>query len=219
MANLPSLPDSILLEVNRCFSDPKDTARLSATCKRLRPPVLPSQPPLRFRIVGCGNGVLSLPYDGNDYSVFYASPVLEGRQDDDPAHVALGANDPLTFGTHYYFWTVAGSTRKYLGRHQRIGRDTPTTGPHFSCRFNLGFLDWNEGRLQTWTVSHCVHHHEDGDAVPMNTVNLGLSVGGRNLNSLAPDNDNRRVLTSRTNDWNVVVSWFGSDEYTRLVVA
>ena len=52
----------------------------------------------------------------------------------------------------------------------------------------------------------------------MNIVHLGLSVGGRNLNLQAPDNNNRRVLTSRTNDWNVVVSWFGSDEHTRLVL-
>ena len=215
MATLSSLPDSILLAVNGYFSDPKDTARLSATCKDFRD-VLPGQPPLRFRIVGCRDDRLSLPYDGNRYIIFYASPILEGR--DDPSHVALGANDRLTFATHYYFWTVAGTTRVYLGRNQRFDTDTPATGPHFSYRYNLGLLDWNFGRLQTWTVSHCVNHHEDGDVVPMNDVHLGLSVGGRNLNLQAPDNNNRRVLTSRTNDWNVVVSWFGSDEYTRLVL-
>ena len=41
---------------------------------------------------------------------------------------------------------------------------------------------------------------------------VGLTVGGENTNQFAPDNNNRRVLTTRTGDWNVVVYWWQANE-------
>ena len=45
---------------------------------------------------------------------------------------------------------------------------------------------------------------------------VGLEVGGENTDQFAPDNNNRRVLTTRPNDWNVVVYWWKGDEVAFL---
>mmetsp|Transcript_736 Transcript_736/g.1068 ORF Transcript_736/g.1068 Transcript_736/m.1068 type:complete len:227 (-) Transcript_736:452-1132(-) len=223
MASFQSLPDNTLSLLNEYFADPVDTARLAATCQQCHD-VLPSERPLLLRLCGCHGTTLSVACpDAGNCDTFYVSRA-HSKNGEDQSHVPLAASDRLAFGLHYYFWTVSndGSRRLYLGRKERIGNDSPERPPHWSHRFNLGLSPWTaetQRPPQTWTVSHCAQQSFFGDGAPVPfDAALGLSVGGVNPDLAAPDNINRRVLTSRRDDWNVVVSWFGPDERTSLQV-
>lgn len=126
-------------------------------------------------------------------------------------------------GQQYYFWLVGQrADRLYLGRNNRINsHDSPKSGPHFACRFNLGLISRSIMPSQTWSITH---HDSLGEVTNHPTPiewnsDLGLTVGGSNQDLFQPNNKDRRVLTSRRGDWNVVVSWWGPDERTRLVHA
>jgi len=121
-------------------------------------------------------------------------------------------------------------TKLFLGRGQRTTKETPSMHPHYSCRFNLDLTECSNSANnkrgndeqkellfspQTWTIFMDERNKESLGTVDWN-VPVGLSIGGVNTDQFAPDNTNRRVLTTRPGDWNVVVSWWQAHEVAFL---
>jgi hypothetical protein len=127
--------------------------------------------------------------------VFYAYPVDATTE------------NYLRFGQDFHLLSSDG---RHLERLNRISSELPSQGPHYAARFDLQLV---AQPTQTWRVDYA-----DSGAtgfVP-NDAAIGLTIAGTNTNLLAPDNNDRNVVTVRPNDISVVVNWYQSDERLHL---
>jgi hypothetical protein len=216
--SIHELPCDVLQQVADVYLNPRDRSRLSSCSKRLNA-LLP--PLLRIKIVSSAPRETKYDNRGSDGESsqslvhgFFVTPATSDHHNAKEWSVnatanphkttsstaldrCLKASDHLVYGENYYLWTFdyERGNKVFLGRHTRHGlRDSETGSLHY--RYSMGLRPRTPN--QTWEV---VKNNASSEVVNGEHVrwgeDVGLAVGGTNMNPHLPDSRERKFLSCR----------------------